>query len=173
MRILVGYTNLRPEVSEALDLYAVPAGHEPVYEDCRASNDRYFEALEHEWRAGADFAVVEHDVVIDERVMAGFQACPEPWCGYGYDIAVGYRVALGCTRFRAELMAAVPDLLERCMEETQSGVPAKAWYRLDVRIDEVLRRAGYTAHLHMPPVAHLNESNRLATPIPPWQPGDA
>jgi hypothetical protein len=170
MRILVGYTDLRPEVSEALDRYAVPYGHTIAYEDCRPSTDRYHEALAQEWRAGADFAVVEHDIVIDQRVFPAFEACEEPWCGFGYDAAVGYKVMLGCTRFRSELVQAVPDLLELCASETQSGVPARAWYRLDVRVDEVLRRRGYTAHLHMPPIRHLNETNRLAEPLPVWQP---
>jgi hypothetical protein len=170
VRVLVGYTNLRPEVREALDRHAVPHGCEIVYEDCTPSSDHYHDTLTREWARQETFAVVEHDIVIDERVIPSFDGCPEVWCGFGYELAVGYQVCLGCTRFRAELIAEVPDLLDLVQHETQSGVPAKAWYRMDVRIGEVLKHRGYTPHLHMPPIRHLNDTNRLQDPVPVWEP---
>jgi len=170
MHVVVGYTNLRPEVQEALDRHA--AAVEVVYQDCAHSNETYHDLLDEHWQAGTDFAVVEHDIVIDERVVPTFERCPEPWCGFGYELAVGYRVALGCTRFRAALMDAVPDLFELTQTETQSGVPRKAWYRLDARVDQILREHGYTPHLHMPPVKHLNAVQRLAEPVPVYAAGE-
>lgn len=168
MNIVCGYSNLRPEVREALDRYA--AGIHVEYRDCSISNESYHDLLDEFWQIAVDLMVVEHDVVIDERVVPAFLECPEPWCGFGYDVAVGYGVYLGCTRFRGSVLEAVPDMFELVQDERQSGVPAKAWYRIDVRIDQVLRQRGYTPHLHMPPVRHLNEHNRLADPVPVWQP---
>lgn len=166
MKILVGYSDLRPEVRDALDSHS--GNCEVVYQDCAASTDMYHEFLDEHWQVGLDLVIVEHDIVIDERVIPEFVACPQPWCGFGYEVAVGYGVYLGCTRFRRTLLDTVPDALELVQQETQSGVPPKAWYRLDVRLDSVLREHGFEPHLHMPPVRHLNEVSRLADPVAPW-----
>lgn len=169
MRIVVGYTHLPAEVEDALGRYA--AGCDIDRRDCSSSVEAYHELLASAWQRGDDFIVCEHDIVIDERTLPEFEACEEPWCGFGYELAVGYRVALGLTRFRGELVRAVPDLFDLVQLETSSGVPPKAWYRLDVRLDQVLRERGYTPHLHMPPVAHLNGRQRLESPVPVYAAG--
>jgi len=169
VKILVGYSQLRPEVRAALDRHA--DGCDVIYHDCSASNEAYHEFLDEHWQIGLDLVVIEHDIVIDERVIPEFQACPKPWCGFGYEVGVGYGVYLGCTRFRRQLLDAVPDAFDLVQQERQSGVPPKAWYRLDVRLDAVLREHDFEPHLHMPPVRHLNDVSKLADPIPVYAAG--
>lgn len=159
MRVLCAWTQLRPETRAALDEHA--RDHEVIYEDCRGREEAYFEAIERLWNAGASFVTVEHDIVIHDQVFQGFQECQEPWCGHAYDLAVGLRPALGCTRFRAELLAAMPDAMAETKLEATSGVPPMAWYRIDVRLEQILQKAGYRQHVHEPPVVHLNETNRM------------
>lgn len=168
--VVCGYTNLRPETREAIERLW-PDRHE--LRDVSYSAEAYHDLLDEYWQVGLDFIVIEHDIVPDERVPVEFEECPEPYCGFGYDVAVGYGVYLGCTRFRSDVLEAVPEMFELTQQETQSGVPGKAWYRIDVRLDQILRQRGYTPHLHMPPVRHLNEHNRLAEPVPYWKPSIA
>lgn len=59
-----------------------------------------------------------------------------------------WRNELGCTRFRAELIAAVPDAV--------SSIPTDGWdwHNLCDGLGGNLRRAGFSHHWHFPPVRH-------------------
>lgn len=154
MRIVVPYTlasdpgverGLHPLCERALARYAPEAemfdlGNRP---------DAYHELLCEVWAAGEAFLVVEHDVEIHADVVPELEACPEPWCLYPYGIGFPPRpcdCALGCTRFSADLIAAVPDLMR--------SLPCRDWRRQDCEISPRLRRDGFTPHVHVPPVRH-------------------
>lgn len=157
MNVLCAHTNLRDETREAVTRLW------PHVElvDVTHSTTGYHEALDERWQAGCDLVNIEHDIVPHDGVPAAFADCPEPWCVFLYELAVGFIPALGCARFRAELLAAEPDAIQSAGETDNTGVPANAWWRIDVRLDRHLRDRGYTPHIHEPPVVHLNERQKL------------
>lgn len=172
MRLLVPFTVRNPEV-----VAAVPSWAE--WADVSAGPDAYWRVMDEAWGRARfeDLVVVEHDVVLHDSVIAGFLACPELWCVFGYaDMCHdGCREAwanmLGCTRFRKELVAACPEAV--------SGIPAdqRDWHNLcdSIAGDKVggmpadlragsLRAAGFSHHWHTPYVGHhpwgMEERNR-------------
>lgn len=165
MKIAVGWTELHPDTRTALEAHAELQGHELDIRDCRSRITGYHELLEHHWRAGADFTVIEHDIVINETVMPGFEACPHVWCVHLYELASGFVPGvLGCVRFRSELLLAEADAMTLAGESDSSGVVARAWYRIDVRLDKILRDRDYRPHIHPGRVEHRNERQKLADP---------
>ena len=139
-----------------------------IWVDVRGGPDAYWEAFCDIWAEGTDFAIIEHDVVIHADVVRQFAECPEPWCTFGYDnichpqCQEAWANQLGCTRFRAEVMAKCPDAL------TSIPPVQRSWHNLCDHIagnkihgvDRAelrpgsLRAAGFTHHWHSPPVAH-------------------
>ena len=110
----------------------------------------YWERAVH---SGEDLMTLEHDVVCRPDVLSGFAACPEPWCLHAYHNhdpgeAEAWRNALGCTRFRRELIRALPDALSRIEPQHRD------WRNLCDSIGDYLRECGYTHHFHTPPVVH-------------------
>ena len=167
MIVLCAHTDLRPETQEAVSRLwphaeFVPVGH---------SNTAYHEALDERWQAGVDLVVIEHDIVPHDYVAEAFEACPKPWCQFSYELAVGWvgvgdgaQSALGCVRFRHQLLEAEPDAIEAAGRTDNTGVPENAWYRIDARLNLVLHERGYRPHTHLPPVTHLNPKQKLAHP---------
>ena len=125
-----------------------------VWIDVSCSALAYHHALSEIWAAGETFAVLEHDVLCRPDVIEVFEQCPEPWCAFGYadichrECMEAWRNTLGCTRFRAECMEAVPDALEGLMGEHQD------WHNVCDGLGWSLRAAGYTHHWHFPWVEH-------------------
>lgn len=126
--------------------------------DVAQSPNAYYAALTAWWAQGATFMVIEHDVVCSPEIIAAFDACPEPWCLHQYDPVCpcgnpacreAWRNALGCTRFRADLIAAVPDALTSIPPDNWD------WHNVCDGLGNNLRAAGYTHHWHEPPVPHI------------------
>ena len=153
-RVLVPHTNLDVRTVDLLDRHA-PGWHGHELDPGR--NDAYQSLMEAEWQRPGDLVVIEHDIGIHAGVMPGFRDCPEPWCGHPYAIGEQLLVCLGCTRFRAELKTAVPDLFTMIDALPFDGAPARDWRRMDVRLAAVLNMAGYKVHRHDPPVTHYHE----------------
>lgn len=146
------------------------APRDAIWLDISSSEVAYYGALYDVWARGETFAVLEHDCVCRPDIVQSFEDCPEPWCAYGYhDICcqdeTGYspcmeawRNALGCTRFRKELLDAVPDAL--------SSVPVDNWDWRNIcdGLGNNLRAAGFTHHWHFPPIEHhhFNDLKELA-----------
>lgn len=143
----VPYTYVHP-----LTVQAAPKG--AVWVDVSASDNAYYTALRDIWEQRESFAVLEHDVVCRPDVVDAFEECPEPWCIYGYSnichpgCMEAWRNALGCTRFRAEILEAVPDAVSSIAPE------AWDWHNLCDGIGNNLRAAGFTHHWHEPWVHH-------------------
>lgn len=154
MRVIVPYTiagepgverGLHATCEQALSRFAPDA--EMIYLGTRP--DAYHDLLEELWAAGQSFLLIEHDIEIHQHVLTEAEACPEPYCSWPYGI--GYpadpvTVALGCTRFSAEIIDAVPDLM--------SMLPVRDWRRQDCEIAPRLKAAGFEPHVHDPPVLH-------------------
>jgi hypothetical protein len=189
----VPYTAIHPATAAAApaDAIWVDVSHGPY---------SYFTALLCWWdkalaaaRAGQphDIAILEHDVICRPDIIATFESCPEPWCTYSYaemccQDETGYspcreawRNQLGCTRFRSELIVAVPDAVRDiprtptaprqgswdwhnlCDGLAGEGVTDGALDRAGAMPPGSLRGHGYTQHWHTPHVRHHSETEHL------------
>ncbi len=150
----VPYTAVHPATAES-------APRDAVWIDVSNSDIAYYVALLDIWKRGETFALLEHDVLCRPDIIQEFEDCPEPWCLYGYDSMChpqcqeAWRNQLGCTRFRSELIAVVPDAL--------SSIPADNWdwHEMCNGVGENLRAAGFTHHWHHPPAEHHRETHRI------------
>ena len=125
-----------------------------IFLDVSDDNDAYWRALSYMWEEGQDFAVIEHDVICRPDVVEQFDNCPEPWCMFAYDnmcheaCKEAWANALGCTRFRKEVIDAVPHALSAIPEKDRD------WHNVCDGLGNHLREAGYTHHWHAPDVGH-------------------
>lgn len=151
----------RPETRAALETLW-PDRHELV--NVTGTTTRYHETLERYWSSQAPFIVIEQDVVPTEHVRDAFDSCAEPWCVFVGELSVGYTPGwLGCARFSGDLLRAEPDAMTEAGRADTSGPPARVWWRIDVRLDRILRDRGYRPHVHGR-VQHLNTVSTLADP---------
>jgi hypothetical protein len=116
----------------------------------------YSRILVEAWATPGDLTVVEHDVGIRAGVIEELAGCSQPWCGFPYAIGDQLLVCLGCTRFSAHLKASLPDLMAEAAADTDSGVRAGDWRRMDVRIAGHLEGFGHRRHVHLPEVRHFH-----------------
>ena len=148
------HVTIHPDTRAALDEYAPGwVGHELDPADMTA----YSRWMVDRWADGIDLTIVEHDIVIHEGVLPGFADCPDPWCLYPYSGPARQVLAqsLGCVRFRAGLLTAIPLAVKASSAVNDSGdLPPGDWRRLDIRLAGVLRGNGYTPHVHEPMVGH-------------------
>lgn len=152
MRTIVPYTRLEPQVTQAL------AGHQVEFVDVSGSDTAYFDLLAGLWAAGETFAVIEQDIVIRRDTLQAFQECGRAWCtaGYPYLGSVSYH-GLGCCRFRASLMHAIPDLMDRVATHKYDGHTLRHWCILDAAIQRELWKDGRATCTAHGPVWHLND----------------
>lgn len=152
MRLVVPYTHLRPETTEALGASGL------AYEAVRVhGDDGYYALLSGLWAAGGPFAVVEQDIVVGPGTLPDLAACPRDWCSFGYSyLASEAYHGLGCARFSAALLARVPGAMDRVALMSDATHDARHWCRLDGWLQQVLREAGEQRCEHKPPVGHLN-----------------
>lgn len=160
MRILIPFTEIHPDTLRG-------APDDAVWAYVGRDDDAYWRLLCEFWAYGDDFTVIEHDVVCRPDIIASFEACPEPWCAYKYQnichdaCMEAWANMLGCTRFRAELLATVPDAVVSVPEDQRDwhnlcdaiagnkvgGMPAP------LRPGSV-RAAGFSHHWHGSVVHH-------------------
>lgn len=153
MRIVCPHVGpIAPETAAALNASGLPR----EAADVSATPTSYTALLACLWAAGEAFAVVEHDIAPHPGALAELEACPEPWCAYGYRLGSIVHAGLGCARFSTALLAAVPDAVEQTWRESTDIHPAGHWCAADDRLARVLRRAGFAQHVHGPQVRHLN-----------------
>ncbi len=122
--------------------------------DVSASPVAYYAALSELWERGETFALLEHDVVCRRDVVQAFEECPEPWCAFGYsDIChescmEAWSNTLGCTRFRKEIIEAVPDACKDMPKQFWD------WHNTCDGLGSALRAAGFKHHWHFGWVEH-------------------
>lgn len=157
MRVVVPYATLYPETKVALE----SDGYLPEYRYTGATQSAYHETLAELWRAGEAFTVVEQDIVVWPGALAVLEACPEPWCGFAYELSTGYGAYLGCTRFSQALLREHVGVFEGVDHLRPDGTPPRYWGRLDTRLKQVLETEGLRMHIHWPVVGHLNPSQQF------------
>ena len=133
--IVVPFTKLHPDTAAA-----VPEATFVELQD----DQHYRRLLDGLWSAGETFTLVEHDVVPTRRQLEELDACPAPWCGYGYGPG-DWTPVFGCIRFRSELIAALPDIWKD---------PSWSWMQLDAKFSVYARGHGFHHHWHYPHVHH-------------------
>lgn len=130
--------------------------------DVSSSNIAYYAAMSEWWANGETFMILEHDVVCRPDVIEEADACPELWCVWQYapvcpcgnpDCREAWRNMLGCTRFRAEIMAKAPDAMDFPADNWD-------WHNMCDGVGNNLRAAGFTHHWHEPPVHHHCETGK-------------
>jgi hypothetical protein len=147
-----GMTVLVPFTARHVDTLAgAPPDAEWVYVGETAHS--YWECLSEYWERGEDLVIIEHDVVCRPDVSQAFASCLEPWCIFPYDNhdaaeAEAWRNMLGCTRFRRELVRAVPDAVSSIEPQHRD------YHNVCDGIGNHLRAHGATHHWHSPAVVH-------------------
>lgn len=156
MKVVVPYVigGLRDETLRAVS-------QQPDVEFVLLEDDEaYWRVWKELWEAGTDFVVVEQDIVPGPDTFSLFEQCPELWCAHAYPYSVfGLYAGTGCVRFRAELLAATPLLIDHVGQSFDTTHPPKHWCRLDAWMQNELHTAGYRMHRHEPPVAHIDPGN--------------
>lgn len=144
--VLVPFTRRHPETEAGLPSHA-------VWVDVSATPYDYWRVL-CDWWVLEDLTIIEHDVKARPEIFAEFALCPEPWCYNRYgnhtpeNANAWHYGILGCTRFRKELIAAVPKAV------TDTEERHRDWHYLSTSLGAALRSAGYEPHVHEPPVEH-------------------
>lgn len=156
MRVICPYTTIHPLTEAALTASAPSC--ERIW--VGGSDYAYWQLLADLWAAGESFTIVEHDIEIGRGTLPAFEGCGELWCTFPYNgpafgdgsdpLLYG---SLGCTRFSAVLLAAVPEMMQ-LVGSIADGVPAGDWRRNDCLLLGHLRQAGFEPHVHWPAVAH-------------------
>lgn len=123
------------------------------------SDEAYFHLIAALWAGREPFLLVEHDIEIADRPLRQAKHCKCWWSvspyagGFGPDELLDG--SLGFTRFRTQLMDAVPDLMARAERSPGPHGPVERnWRCLDARILGALRAAGHRPHVHDPVVQH-------------------
>lgn len=135
MKTLVPYTDLDAGTAAALPdaRFAAIDG-----------DDGYRRLLREVWEEGDPFILVEHDVVPTAAQVASLEACPEPWCGYGYSPG-DWTPMFGFVRFGRALLSAIPEAFTD---------PSWPWDQLDAKFAVLARSRGFRWHWHYPHVHH-------------------
>lgn len=148
--------------------------------------EAYYDLLAKLWSECVDFAIVEHDIEIGPEVLNRFAECDRLWCAHSYEVyagdvatAYGGPFALGCVRFRSELMARFPDAVVKAGEMDIHPVhPQRSYAVMDSTLTHWLRgpygpdHGGVKVHQHAPNVAHHHTYVRTGAfrPIPQTPP---
>jgi hypothetical protein len=131
MRIIVPYTELSQGTARCLDRLAPQA--ERIY--VGDSPTRYWEVLRDAWADGESFILIEHDLEFDDKALSALEACPRPVC----TVAGWFRL----TRFRSEMMRAIPDVFESLRPSERHWIPME--WQARTRME----RAGFGLHSHI------------------------
>lgn len=159
----VPYTRVHPKT-------VAGAPDSAIWVDVSSGPFAFYGAMYSWWERALErregIATIEHDVVCRPDVVEAFETCPEPWCVFGYaDICCqdetgwspcmeAWRNELGCTRFRTELIEAVPDALTTAPLGNSGHPITWDWHNMCDGLGNHLRAAGFTHHWHFPWVEH-------------------
>lgn len=118
-----------------------PGAFVPHFAHCAEPFD-YAEAIADRWLAARSFLIVEHDIAATFYQLHELRSCDYPWCAFAYDYPDRQAAiaGLGLVKFDARLVYATADIVD--------DLPRLRWNQLDDYIARVLRRRGYTRHVH-------------------------
>lgn len=147
MSILVPWTDADKvlQVRRAI----ITNGYKPMPFRMNGDHD-YFDFLSMAWDRWSTFTVIEHDVIVGDHTLSGFDTCPEPWCSAPIEYLGGSYHGLGCVRFRYQLMEQHPDVFDRVgtLGDGTATHPPRHWCALDSRLTAVLRSKGISKCEH-------------------------
>lgn len=164
MRLVVPYTDLRPETYRACRDWP-----DVEFVDVSGDDYAYGRLLQQLWADGRTFTVCEHDVVPSAGMLAELAMCRQPYCAFPVPLLTSVAPSLSLTRFAASLLERYPDVMDRVMRvPTNWGGPGH-YRQLDVVLQRtvLLNRYGLQPHIHMPPATHLNEEKARLLPGAP------
>lgn len=152
MKLVVAYCNLLPETEEAV-FSSIDELDEIDWGNTSYSDTAYFELIRKHWEVGETFVLLEQDKTPDQGALRELHNCPRDWCTYPVPMAHNGEpapfVSLSCTKFSADLMAAMPNLMEQAKRlQPGLGRPAGHWDRLDAAMSGVLEARGAKPHWH-------------------------
>lgn len=107
----------------------------------------YWRALCDYWQSDFDLKICEHDVIWRPDIDESFDSCPEPWCVFKYcehseGDAEAWANAIGCVRYRKELIADIPNAVVDVEPRFRD------WHYLCDGLGQNLRKYGYMHHWH-------------------------
>lgn len=149
MRIIVPFAGrVHPITRAALRDLAPEAEFVDVSGDLFA----YGRLLGRVWADGESFLLLEHDIEVTPRALEEAQTCDRLWCTSPYRyrwLAYEFMLtsALGCARFRGDLLKAHPEVMDRVNDMSNAPefvyaggvVDAAPWWLIDGRLNAVLR----------------------------------
>ena len=151
MRIILPFTEIKPGVVDAI-LASKDDDDTLVQVFVGGSDEAYWIMLRDEWALCAanrvDLCVTEHDIVIAPKTLWRFRTCPNGFCTSPYFYLGTNYSGLGCARFRWELLAKHPDVMDRVGEYNDTVHPAKHWCANDARLQGELKRRKVVMHQH-------------------------
>lgn len=174
MRVIVPYVPpAHARTIATVDIHAPEAD----WVDVSGSDQAYYRLLAELWASGEDFMLVEHDMELLGGEADAFTACRSPWCTFPYEGSQPiytsrgrlnppprapriFRCALGCTRFRAELTAELPDAVAHMARKQHpwgDGFSSTHWRRLDSQLASYLFQHGHKVCEHQPHVIHHHD----------------
>jgi hypothetical protein len=150
--VVMPYTRISVETVDALKATARPFHRHKVGDD-----DRYWRLLSGLWAKGGDFAIVEHDIIVNPDTFDTFDDCSSEWCVAPYPFDHRLCSGLGCVRFRGPLLLKFPEILKEVSKRTHPFYPGRRnWRTLDACIRDLLRERGVVRCQHAP-VGHGGE----------------
>lgn len=165
MKVYVPYTpeGLHPSVVPAI----LADGGTPYMVEV-GPGEEYFELYREVWARAEDAAFVEHDIEIPPGTLGRFLRCSNLWCAHSYrvywgDVAATYggAWALGCVRFRAEVMARYPQAVELAGQmDIHPKHPPRSYAVMDSTLTQWLK-GPYRLRVcqHWPNVTHHHRYN--------------
>ena len=161
MRVVVPFVHIAPGVAEALDA----TGHPWEAIDVSGSDFNYWTLLSDLWSRKACLILVEHDVIVRPDTLAELEACPRPWCAFTVPYLGGEYPGLGCVKFDASIIAAIPDALDQVGTMSNASHPPKHYCSMDHFLQRVvLPQTGMAQHVHLPALGHYREYEGLPQP---------
>lgn len=149
MDIWVPWTDLAPETAAFADSSGAKLWH------LSDRSEGYGQFMAERWGEGADFLVVEHDVVPTRLAIDSLRACPEPLCFYAYLDEDRRTLMFGCVKFSSGFIASTPslwtdflaarDATEGHRDHDFSAARCRRWMMLPEWVDHA---TGHPAHFH-------------------------
>ena len=172
LRVVCCYVEgmLRHETLDALQATGRSPDTDFVLAEIRRDEPRaYAERVGREWQScldrGDDLCLVEQDIEIGPTTLYDFRACQHLYCGNPYPWTTNVGIAMGCTRFRHQIIERYRDAVDEAI-----ALGGGHFRQFDVIFQRrvLAKRHGAQPHVHAP-VIHHNEAKRLradASPVP-------
>ncbi|MBU6427631.1 MAG: hypothetical protein KGR26_01345 [Cyanobacteria bacterium REEB65] len=160
-QVYIPFTQIKPGVREALEATGWRWREAFVGVD----DEAYWGLMSHLWERRQPFIIVEHDVIVRPDTFDELSECSEsPWCAFPIPYLQGQYAGMGCVRFGAEIMNAVPDALKKVAEMKNDRHEPKHWCTVDGFLRVVLHNARMTQHEHLPALGHWRPYGKTPQP---------